>query len=66
MRAVLWQLLADETGQDFLEYAILGGAIVAVAGAVIYAFRNELINTFNCMVAQMRGVRNTGGMTTSC
>lgn len=66
MRKVPWQLLEDETGQDFLEYAILGEAIVAVAAAVVSAFRNEPQNTFNWRIAQMRSIRNPSGSAPSC
>lgn len=66
MRAVLWQLWADESGQDFMEYAILGGAIAAVAAGVIYLFRNELTQSFQCMVSQLRSARGQGSYGSSC
>jgi Flp pilus assembly pilin Flp len=65
MRAVLWQLWTDETGQDFMEYAILGGAIAAVAAGVIYLFRNELTQSFQCMVSQLRSARGQGSFSST-
>lgn len=56
----------DEAGQDFMEYAILGGAIAAVAAGVIYLFRSELQSTFQCMVSQLQAARGQGGYTGSC
>lgn len=49
--------LADDSGQDFMEYALIGGAIAFVAAAVIFQFRQEIMNTFNFMIQQLQRAR---------
>jgi Flp pilus assembly pilin Flp len=66
MRVILERLVVDESGQDFMEYAILGGAIAAVAAGVIYLFRNELEASFRCMVGQLQAARGQGSTAGSC
>ncbi|MBT3313626.1 MAG: Flp family type IVb pilin [Anaerolineae bacterium] len=42
----LRKFLADESGQDFGEYALIFGAIGVIAMAVIPQFREAVINAF--------------------
>lgn len=57
MLSVAVQLLRDQEGQDFAEYALLLGAIGAVAAAVIARFRNELRASFDFAIAQLAAAR---------
>lgn len=54
----MYDLLLDQDGQDFAEYALLLGAIGAVAAVVIARFKNELIRSFNYAIRQLSAARN--------
>jgi Flp pilus assembly pilin Flp len=47
------QFLTDESGQDFVDYAILIGLAAAVAMAVIPATRDAIISAFNKAIAAL-------------
>jgi Flp pilus assembly pilin Flp len=47
----------DESGQDFMEYALIGGAIAVVALGVLALFRNELSAAFNDMIRALQAAR---------
>ncbi len=49
--------LADDSGQDFAEYALILGAIGVVAIAVIVRYRDELIAAFNAGIEALRTAR---------
>ena len=48
------QFLADDSGQDFAEYALILGAIAVVALAVIANYRSELTNAFNKAITALQ------------
>ncbi len=51
------RFLADDSGQDFAEYALILGAIGVVAIAVIVRYRDELIAAFNAGIEALRTAR---------
>lgn len=54
---MLMELLYDRRGQDFAEYALLLGAVAAVAAIVIGPFKEELTASFNAAIAQLSAAR---------
>ncbi len=55
--ATLRSFLADQEGQDFAEYALILGAIGAVAIAVIVRYRTELQAAFEQGIQALRQAR---------
>jgi Flp pilus assembly pilin Flp len=51
------RFLADQEGQDFAEYALILGAIGAVAIAVIVRYRTELQAAFEQGIQALRQAR---------
>lgn len=54
MFRTLKKFIADPSGQDFAEYALLLGAIAVVALAVISAYKTELMEAFNNAIAALQ------------
>ena len=52
------EFIKDETGQDFAEYALILGAVAAVALVVLAAFKTELIAAFNAGIQALRAARS--------
>jgi Flp pilus assembly pilin Flp len=53
----LRRFLADQDGQDFAEYALILGAVGAVAIAVILRYRTELQAAFEQGIQALRQAR---------
>ena len=51
------RFLADQEGQDFAEYALILGAVGAVAIAVIVRYRTELQAAFEQGIQALRAAR---------
>jgi len=56
--STLGRFVADETGQDFAEYALILGAVGVVAIAVIVRYRTELMAAFNQGIEALRQARS--------
>lgn len=54
MLRTLKKFAADQSGQDFAEYALLLGAIAVVALAVISAYKAELLSAFQNAIAALQ------------
>ncbi|MBC8507528.1 MAG: Flp family type IVb pilin [Chloroflexi bacterium] len=54
---ILLRFIRDEKGQDFAEYALILGAVGAVAIAVIARYKNELIAAFNTGIQALQAAR---------
>ena len=52
------EFIKDETGKDFAEYALILGAVAAVALVVLAAFKTELIAAFNAGIQALRAARS--------
>lgn len=57
MLKTIKRFLADDSAQDFAEYALILGAIGVVAIAVIVRYRDELIAAFNAGIEALRTAR---------
>jgi Flp pilus assembly pilin Flp len=55
--AILRRFLTDQEGQDFAEYALILGAVGAVAIAVIVRYRTELLAAFEQGIQALRQAR---------
>jgi len=54
---ILLRFIKDDAGQDFAEYALILGAVGAVAIAVIARYKNELIAAFNTGIQALQAAR---------
>ncbi len=54
---ILLRFIRDDRGQDFAEYALILGAVGAVAIAVIARYKNELIAAFNTGIQALQAAR---------
>lgn len=54
---ILLRFIKDEAGQDFAEYALILGAVGAVAIAVIARYKEELIAAFNTGIQALQAAR---------
>lgn len=54
---ILLRFIREDRGQDFAEYALILGAVGAVAIAVIARYKNELIAAFNTGIQALQAAR---------
>jgi len=54
---IVLRFIRDDSGQDFAEYALILGAVGAVAIAVIARYKEELIAAFNTGIQALQAAR---------
>jgi len=54
---IVLRFIRDDAGQDFAEYALILGAVGAVAIAVIARYKEELIAAFNTGIQALQAAR---------
>jgi Flp pilus assembly pilin Flp len=50
----LMRFLKDDEGQDLSEYVAILGAVAVVAAAVVYRYRDRLMQMWNNAIANLR------------
>jgi Flp pilus assembly pilin Flp len=57
MVQTLFRFVADDTGQNFAEYALILGAVAVVALAVLSPYKEELMASFQSGIDALRAAR---------